>query len=248
MQIILHNSVSLDGSLTDFEVDPCQLQSRSTSLDGSLTDFEVDMGQHYQIAGEYKADANLIGSNTIKKGVELYGEAQPEKRTDFSKPERDKNLPNWVIIDSKGILQGLLHEVRRFEFCKDVIVLISRATPKEYIEYLKDRKYDHHVVGDKQVDIGKALDILSEEYGVSRILVDAGSTLGNILLKMRLVTKISILVHPIIVGGRSHNMFRNIEENIELKLMKNKTLDNDNILLEYEPIYQHGGSGTAARK
>jgi len=216
MQIVLHNSISLDGSLTNFD---------------------IDMGQHYQIAGEYKADANLIGSNTIKTGVELYGERPPEESTDFKKPERDKNLPNWVIIDTKGILQGLLHEVRRFEFCKGVIILISRETPKEYIEYLKERNYDYHVVGNKKVDIEKALDLLSEKYDVSSILVDTGSTLGNILLKKRLVTKISILVHPVIVGSKSHNMFRNIDANIKLKLLSSKTLSDNNILLVYEPIY-----------
>ena len=46
----------------------------SVSLDGSLTDFEPNMALHYQIAGNYKPDAHLIGSNTVKVGTELYGE------------------------------------------------------------------------------------------------------------------------------------------------------------------------------
>jgi hypothetical protein len=37
----------------------------SVSLDGSLTDFEPNMGLHYQIAGNYPPDAHLIGSNTV---------------------------------------------------------------------------------------------------------------------------------------------------------------------------------------
>ena len=40
----------------------------SISLDGSLTNFEVNMGIHYEIAGGFKPDVHLIGSNTIKKG------------------------------------------------------------------------------------------------------------------------------------------------------------------------------------
>ena len=44
----------------------------SVSLDGSLTGFEPDMQLHYQIAGSYKPDAHLIGSNTVKVSVELY--------------------------------------------------------------------------------------------------------------------------------------------------------------------------------
>ena len=45
----------------------------SVSLDGSLTNFGPNMELHYQIAGKYNVDAHLIGSNTVIVGVELYG-------------------------------------------------------------------------------------------------------------------------------------------------------------------------------
>jgi 2,5-diamino-6-(ribosylamino)-4(3H)-pyrimidinone 5'-phosphate reductase len=44
----------------------------SISLDGSLTGFEPNMQLHYKIAGDYRADANLIGSKTVSAGIELY--------------------------------------------------------------------------------------------------------------------------------------------------------------------------------
>ena len=67
----------------------------SISLDGSLTNFNVNMEIHYQISGQYNPDAHLIGSNTIKTGIELYGNAPPEDKNDFKKPERDNKLPYW---------------------------------------------------------------------------------------------------------------------------------------------------------
>jgi len=76
------------------------------------------MELYFQIVGKYKPDAHLIGSNTIKKGIELYGSSPEEEEDDFVKPERDKKLSYWIIINSKGSLKDLLHEVRRFEFCK----------------------------------------------------------------------------------------------------------------------------------
>ena len=51
----------------------------SISLDGSLLNFDVNMQLHYQIAGGYKPDAHLIGSNTIKMGIELYGNRSKEQ-------------------------------------------------------------------------------------------------------------------------------------------------------------------------
>lgn len=60
----------------------------SISIDGSLTSFEPDMELHYRIAGWYKPDVPLIGSNTITAGIELYeGDMPKEEISDFKKPK-----------------------------------------------------------------------------------------------------------------------------------------------------------------
>ena len=206
----------------------------SVSLDGSLTNFEVNMGLHYQIAGKYNADARLIGSNTIKVGIELFGgKVPPEEKKDFEKPERAGNLPYWVIPDTKGILKGLLHTCRRFEYCKDIIVLISERTPEEYVRHLKERQYDYHVVGKRHIDLKKSLELLSEKYKVRTILADTGRILGNLLLNLGFVSEISLLVHPVIVGNKSYNMFSNVNKNVKLKLHKNETLEKKYLWLVY---------------
>ena len=143
---------------------PKVILHNSVSLDGSLTNFEPNMGLHYQIAGKYAADVHLIGSNTAKVGVELFGgEVPAEEKEDFAKPERSESLPYWVILDTKGVLKGILHICRRFEYCRDVVVLVSEGTPAEYVTYLKDRNYDYHIVGKKHVDLERALELLSEK-------------------------------------------------------------------------------------
>lgn len=50
----------------------------SISLDGSLTGFEPNMELHYQIVGSYKPDIYFVGSNTVKVGATLYGEIPAE--------------------------------------------------------------------------------------------------------------------------------------------------------------------------
>jgi len=206
----------------------------SVSLDGSLTDFEPNMELHYQIAGKYKPDVHLIGSNTVKVGTELYGEGvPPEEAKDFEKPKRAESLPYWVIPDTEGALKGLLHTCRRFEFCKDVIVLVSEKTPKEYIEHLKERNYDYHVVGMKHVDLEKALELLSAKYRVKKVLTDTGRILGNLLLNQGLASEVSLLIHPIIVGNKSYSIFSNVSKNIRLKLDKAEILDKGYVWLVY---------------
>ena len=101
----------------------------STSLDGGLRDFDVHMNLHYQIAGSFDAQAHLIGSYTIEDGIKRYGNPSEETEEDYIKPSRDESLPHWMIIDSTGRLEGLLHEVRRFELNRDVVVFVTENTP-----------------------------------------------------------------------------------------------------------------------
>jgi len=191
------------------------------SLDGSLTDFEPNMGLHYEIAGGYESKVHLIGSNTIVAGIELYGEGvPPEEKIDFEKPERDKSLPFWVIPDTRGKLKGVLHTCRRFDFCRDVVVLVSEATPKGYLEHLRERNYTFHVVGKDHVDLRESLLLLSSKYKVKRVLTDTGRILGNFLLKRGFVSELSLLVHPVIVGEKSYNIFGDVNENIGLRLCR----------------------------
>ncbi len=206
----------------------------SVSLDGSLTNFDPNMELHYQIAGKYNAEARLIGSNTVKVGIELFGgDVPPEEKTDFVKPERAEYLPLWVIPDTKGILKGLLHTCRRFEFCRDVIVLVSEETPAEYVRHLEERNYDYHVIGKKHVDLERSLELLSEKYGVKTVLADTGRILGNLLLNQGFVSEISLLIHPVIVGTTSYNMFSLADKNVKVKLCKAETLEKNHVWLVY---------------
>lgn len=207
----------------------------SVSIDGSLTGFMPDMEVHYKIASEYKPDIHLIGSNTIKSGIEMFGGEVPEEEpSDFVKPERNRSLPFWVIVDSGGKLSGLLHTCRRFEFCRDVIILVSDSTPAKYLSHLKERNYDYISAGKGKVNIEEALAVLMEKYGVKSVLTDTGMILSNLLIKMSLVFEISLLVHPLIVGKPAYNMFENIEKQQSVILIKKEEFEKGLIWLVYK--------------
>ena len=210
----------------------------SVSLDGSFINFDVDMGLHYQLASRFKADANLIGSETVRAGSELYG-IPSENESDFIKPERDAGLPYWIIVDSKGKTKSLLHTCRRFEFCKDVIVLISRKTSADFIHYLKERNYDYLICGDIRVNLKKAYDSLTEKYKISTIMVDSGPTLNGVLLNTGLIDEISLLVFPVLVGKRSNKLLAQLNignRNVDLKQLEQENLDKGLISLRYQVL------------
>ena len=207
----------------------------SISLDGSLIGFMPDMVLHYRIAGEYKPDIHLIGSTTIISGIEMFGEEVPaEEPGDFRKPERVSALPFWVIIDTGGKLKGLLHTCRRFEFCRDVIILVSESTPKDYFSHLVERNYDFITTGKKNVDISLALSVLAEKYRINTVLTDTGMILGNLLINLNLVSEISLLIHPLIIGESAYRIFDNVENQLSLKLLKREEFGNGLVWLVYE--------------
>ena len=190
---------------------------------------------HYRIAGSYRAKAHLIGSNTVKVGVELFENQVPlEEKKDFAKPQRDNDLPYWVIPDSTGKLRGLLHTCRRFEFCRDVIVLVSETTPIEYLDHLKERNYTYHVIGKDHIDLEKSLELLSSEYKIKKVLTDTGKILGNLLINQGFASELSLLLHPIIVGRSSYNIFADVSRNIALSLSKREILSHGYLWLVYK--------------
>jgi len=206
----------------------------SVSIDGSLTGFMPDMGLHYKIAGGYKPQAHLIGADTVIAGNEMFGEGIPEELpSDFVKPDRDTSLPWWVVVDSAGRLKGMLHTCRRFVYCRDVIVLVSESTPAEYIMHLKDRNYQFVLTGKEKVDLPLAADRLKENFNINRILTDTGSKLGNVLINKRMVDEISLLIHPLIVGVKCYPVFSDVAGSLNLKLKKSESFENGCVWVVY---------------
>ena len=207
---------------------PKLIVHNSISIDCSLLNFEVNMPLHYQIAGGFKADMHLVGSNTVKAGIDLFLKEIPrETKCDYRKPEKNGLL--WVVPDTTGKLNGLLHVIRQSEYCKDVIILISEKTPQEYVRYLKERNYENYVIGENKCNLKQSLEFLNEKYNAKTILTDTGSILSNLLIKQGLVSEISLLIHPVVVGKNGYNMFAYLDENFKLELVKKEFFEKGNV-------------------
>lgn len=220
---------------------PKVILHNTMSLDGSLTGFEPNLEIHYQIARSYKADVHFVGSRTAKVGIDMFMETvPPEEASDFVKPAPTSDNHFWVIPDTRGILKGLLHVMRRSEYCPALVMLVSKKTSREYIRYLEERNYDYLVVGDDHVDYKNALEILSERYNVKTVVTDAGGTLNSILLAQGLVNEISLLVAPTVVGKAGANVFGTFEpgkNGVSLELLKSELVDANYVWLEYKVLY-----------
>jgi len=120
-----------------------------------------------------------------------------------------------------------------------VIVLISRKTSADFVNYLKERNYDYLICGDRSVNLKKAYNSLTEKYKISTILVDSGPTLNGVLLDTGLIDEISLLVFPVLVGKSSDKLLAHINtrnHNVSLKLLDHEYLDKGIVSLRFQVL------------
>jgi len=197
------------------------IMHNSASLDMSITGIPMNMEKHYDIVRKYNPDVYMFGSVTAYSWIKE--DTPSESKSDFNKPKKGK--PYWVIVDSKGKMENWLHFYRQSEYSGNIIVLVSGETPKSYLEYLSARKYDYIQTGKKYVNYKEAMNILKKKYNVETLMIDSGGKLNSYFFEHSLIDEISVLVSPYVKGVDSLGLFRDIKESIDLKLKTSENLD-----------------------
>ena len=209
------------------------------SLDGRINGFNADKKLYYQLASQWSLDAVLMGTDTLLRNFNIKSDELHESEN-FEVPEVDKNdsRPLLVVPDSRGRIH-VWSEVIRTGLFRDILVLCSRSTPQEYLNFLDERFIKYMVIGYEKVNLGIALEEIYTQFGVKSLRVDSGGRLNGVLLRDDLVDEIYVLVHPAMVGGTSLNSIyiatdlTSTEGVLDLKLLKMEKLKNDIILLHY---------------
>ncbi len=178
----------------------------AVSADGRIDWFEADLEAFYGLAGRWHEDCALVGSGTVL--------AAPESSKRDRKPlvphvvDPSDTRPLLAIVDSRGRVRCWKTWLA-MPYWRGGVAICSDSTPDDYLQYLAEVGVDCIVAGQDTVDMRTALEELSERYGVRTVRVDSGGILNGVLLRAGLVTEVSILVHPALVGGTSQNsMFR----------------------------------------
>lgn len=174
------------------------------SLDGRITNFPADLELYYSLAAQWNPDAILFGSGTVLAAVRDNPalEVPPEHEEMFVPPAGQPDpRPLLVIADSRGQVR-CWDAIRKWPYMRDVLALCSRATPGDYLEFLKEHHIKTIVAGDERVNMREALEVLNRDYGTKTVRVDSGGTLNSVLLHEGLIHEVSVLIHPVIAGGR----------------------------------------------
>ncbi len=220
-RIIMHNQISLDGAVSGFQINP---------------------GTYYSILNSFGAQMYLVGSNTLLSGLKSMGNRfSPEEAEDFQKaaPLPDDKRPLWIVPDSEGKLQGFLHVYRRYEHCRDIVILVAVDTPPDYLKYLEERNYTYLIAGEKKVDFRSAFEQISQRYHTDTIITDNTGILSSLLLEKALIDQISLIVSPTLTGKKPPKLFRELKLGkrvIKLKPLKAEILESKDLLLLFDVV------------
>ena len=209
------------------------------SLDGRINGFDIDNELYHQVASGWSIDAVLMSSNTILKRFQIKnGDINEVRDNKLSPTNEDDNRPLLVVPDSRGIIQ-IWNNVLDTSFFRDILVLCSRSTPQEYLDFLEERYIKYMVIGYDNVNLGTALEELNLQFGVKNLRVESGGRLNGELLRDDLVDEVCVLIYPNLIGGISPDSLYTApdlsskEGVLDLKLLKVEKLKNEIIMLHY---------------
>lgn len=210
-----------------------------TSVDG-----RIDCAMTAQLKGnsEYYANldafdfqATVSGRTTAELEMALSGKFEvsddtPIGQEAFSKKTDAKNYN--VIMDTKGSLLW----PKETSTDRPHLIITSTQAPKAYFDYLDGQNISWIACGKDKIDLNRAVTILAEQFGVTRLGIVGGPTINTAFLNAGLIDEVVILIGPGIDGRASMpSVFegRTSDTPLPLTLADVKAYDDGAVRLRY---------------
>ena len=218
--IICHMMESVDGridcGMTE-QIDPSNAYYDALDQLDCPTTLEgrVSMQKHFAKPEPFVAnDKTPIGKQAFHKAVEADGYS--------------------IAIDTMGKLCWPSNT----HYGTPFLVITSESCAKEYLDALTEQGISWIAVGQGEIDLAKAVDILNTEFGVKRLAVVGGGHINGGFLAAGLLDEVSVMIGPGIDGRKGMAaVFDGIEdENRPATLLKLNNVDRigDTVWLRYQ--------------
>jgi 2,5-diamino-6-(ribosylamino)-4(3H)-pyrimidinone 5'-phosphate reductase len=160
--------------------------------------------------------------------------------------EKQKNIQklpvSFLIIDNKPHL----NDIGLDNFIQKSKTLFIITTNKEHPAYLRNDAANLEIIYyDNIIDFKDLFIKLKQDYNIENITIQTGGTLNAVLLRNKLVDSISIVIAPVLIGGKNtpsliDGKSLSFDDELQhikgLKLVNIKQLNNSYLHLQYDII------------
>jgi len=207
-RVVMSVSASVDGKVT-LSRQQVLMQQPSGRLWAAMAPPDADPLQDdffELVRRQYGCNARLEGSGSLVAGgadpppLPPHESDPAELYTDFLPPEvtGQPSPPHmwFTVVDGRGRIRWTEKHADW-----DVLVLVCRSTPADYLGYLQRERICYLLAGEERVDLAGALAAMATRLGVHCVLSTAGGGLNGALLRAGLIDELSISLVPGLVGG-----------------------------------------------
>lgn len=222
---------SLDGKISTGDVDSLDVDKDFKRITG----VKEGLQQYYDL--EMKTDKVSLNSGRVMAKIGVNTRTNEPKKIPVS----------FIIIDSKPHLneKGIVY------LAKWVETLYLVTTNKAHPAFESKKNYPNLEIFfyENEVDLADLLTKMKQKYKVNRITIQSGGTLNARFVREGLVDNISVVIAPLLVGGKDTQSLiggesLHSEEDLlkikPLKLIKNETLNNSYIHVKYKVMNMAG--------
>ena len=201
--IICHMMTSIDGRID------CAMTSKLSGVSDYYATLDK-INVPTTVSGRVTAELEMAEPGKFAAtNPEIYGQGSFSKKADCNGYE--------VIVDTKGTL--LWSDAADME--KPYLILTGENVTKEYLDYLDGQHISWIACGKKNVDLVRAVEILSEQFHVERMGIVGGPKINTAFLKAGLLDEISILIGAGIDGrGGMPAVFDGLEMSHDVTALK----------------------------
>lgn len=207
---------SLDGKISTGDTDVMDTDTDYQRIKG----IKEGRQQYYDL--EKQTDMHfIITGKTMTKGC-------PQLDVNNRKDEPKKIGANCIIVDNSNLKEsGIKYLLKKFNSLTVVTTNKLHPAIKMKVDGLKVFCYS------KKVDFADLFRKLKREYGIKRLTIQSGGTLNAVLLRNKLIDRVSIVVAPCLIGGKDTASLidgESLHSQKELKHIKALKLKECNVL------------------
>lgn len=177
--IICHMMQSLDGRVACDMVDKISGDEYYDALDSLDCRAHIEGRHSYQI--HYCGFEKFTTPNPQPVGGECFYVAA-------------KSGQYRVSVDTRGTL------LWKENMDENHICIVSGQASRQYLDYLKNLGISYIATGKGAIDLGRAMEILHDEFGVGRVAVVGGGKINGAFLAAGLLDEVSAMIAPGIDG------------------------------------------------